>query len=466
MSTTVVQVVDVVRQVVGVAVDQTQTVVSGEVVRWIDTTTAAALAAHEADTTGVHGIADTSDLVVDTDARLTDSRTPTSHASSHKVGGTDPLTAIGIGAFPNSGRALPAVMTSTPTVAIGSGGAASTISGAVNLPYTTPLVRFLGGHPAVRYSQAGYYQNATLPDSSGIQNPFAVEFMHDGQYVEWSAKDAGTSAYYRIMVDGQYVTAAPQAGRNAADGANYRVKISFASRAIRRIRIELAYMPFGGLDVGPNDTVWLPPAPRRRAMILSDSYGVGSGSAGYVDTFWQPMAQILGWDDPWPNAENSTGYLNPGGGGKETFGTRLAATVVPYSPDVLVVWGGMNDTTTVNAAYTTSALGAACTALYDAIATSLPNCLLYVVGVPQPSASVPAAQSAANAAIITAASAHSKVRGVVDPTGWITGTGKVGSTTGTGNADLYTASDGVHPSPAGHAYLASRIAAALIGLGV
>ena len=69
------QVVDVVRQVVGVAVDQTQTVVSGEVVRWIDTTTAAALAAHEADTTGVHGIADTSALVVDTDARLTDART-------------------------------------------------------------------------------------------------------------------------------------------------------------------------------------------------------------------------------------------------------------------------------------------------------------------------------------------------------------------------------------------------------
>ena len=86
------QVVDVVRQVVGVAVDQTQTVVSGEVVRWIDTTTAAALAAHEADTTGVHGIADTSALVVDTDARLTDARTPTAHKSSHATGGSDALS--------------------------------------------------------------------------------------------------------------------------------------------------------------------------------------------------------------------------------------------------------------------------------------------------------------------------------------------------------------------------------------
>lgn len=50
------------------------------------------IATHNADTTAVHGIADTSALVVTTDARLSDARTPTSHASSHESGGADALT--------------------------------------------------------------------------------------------------------------------------------------------------------------------------------------------------------------------------------------------------------------------------------------------------------------------------------------------------------------------------------------
>jgi hypothetical protein len=43
-------------------------------------TAASAVAAHEADTTSVHGIADTSALVVTTDTRLSDARTPTAHS--------------------------------------------------------------------------------------------------------------------------------------------------------------------------------------------------------------------------------------------------------------------------------------------------------------------------------------------------------------------------------------------------
>lgn len=55
-------------------------------------TAASAVSAHAAVTTSVHGIADTSALVVTTDARLSDARTPTAHATSHQSGGADALT--------------------------------------------------------------------------------------------------------------------------------------------------------------------------------------------------------------------------------------------------------------------------------------------------------------------------------------------------------------------------------------
>jgi hypothetical protein len=53
---------------------------------------------HAALTTSVHGISDTANLVYTSDSRLSDSRTPTAHKTSHSTGGTDALTATDIGA--------------------------------------------------------------------------------------------------------------------------------------------------------------------------------------------------------------------------------------------------------------------------------------------------------------------------------------------------------------------------------
>ena len=50
---------------------------------------------------------------------------------------------------------------------------------------------------------------------------------------------------------------------------------------------------------------------------------------------------------------------------------------------------------------------------------------------------------------------------VHDGLGWIAGTGRVGATTGDGNADIYVVADGVHPSVAGAAYLGTRLAFAI-----
>lgn len=55
-------------------------------------TAAAAVAVHNADTTAVHGIANTANLILEGDPRLTDARVPTAHAASHEDGGTDEIT--------------------------------------------------------------------------------------------------------------------------------------------------------------------------------------------------------------------------------------------------------------------------------------------------------------------------------------------------------------------------------------
>src|SRR5690606_30729657 len=50
-----------------------------------------AVGTHSSVTSTVHGIANTADLVLDNDSRLSDARPPTSHASQHGADGADPI---------------------------------------------------------------------------------------------------------------------------------------------------------------------------------------------------------------------------------------------------------------------------------------------------------------------------------------------------------------------------------------
>jgi hypothetical protein len=79
---------------------------------------------HVNSTTGVHGIADTATLVSSTDARLTNSRTPTAHATTHATGGTDALTALQIGGAARTGGGNEAVVVRTGVTGALTGGSA------------------------------------------------------------------------------------------------------------------------------------------------------------------------------------------------------------------------------------------------------------------------------------------------------------------------------------------------------
>lgn len=96
-----------------------------------DAASDAELTAHEADTTSVHGIADTSQLILEGDARLTDARTPTAHASTHASAGTDPIAPADIGAAAASHSHSAADVTSG-TLATARGGTGVDGSAAAN----------------------------------------------------------------------------------------------------------------------------------------------------------------------------------------------------------------------------------------------------------------------------------------------------------------------------------------------
>jgi hypothetical protein len=89
-------------------------------------TAASAVAAHAADTTAVHGITDTADLVLTGDSRLTNARTPTAHASSHADGGADEVSLDGSQVTGGTvGLARLPTGTSSSTVALGDAPAAA-----------------------------------------------------------------------------------------------------------------------------------------------------------------------------------------------------------------------------------------------------------------------------------------------------------------------------------------------------
>lgn len=107
---------------------------------------------HENATTSVHGISDTSDLVYTNDARLSDARTPTAHATSHETGGTDEL------------ELAPAQITGTALVETDlSSSAASTVASTASAGTSTDVSRADHVHDLMYDVPAGAVSFDTTP---------------------------------------------------------------------------------------------------------------------------------------------------------------------------------------------------------------------------------------------------------------------------------------------------------------
>lgn len=381
------------------------------------------------------------------------------------------LSKIGLAApNPRSRRGFPTVMTTPPTIgtlnAAYTGGSnpnptASVISSATRyMPSETSAYRYFAGdavHPTGWQAPAviGEYFTAAsaAPD-------FRVDFEADCSQIEILAKSEGQAV--TILVDGQLIGDPIDLG---STGLTTGIPLTFSGRGVRRITVITRY--FWGVMLGPNDTIWRSAAPLGpRVIVIGDSFTDGTGVtiAPGLNGYSAQLGFLRGWEDVWASGVGGTGYLQADSG-NVNYRDRLQADVVSRAPDIVIVTGGIND----HANFSASAIQTEAALLFAAIRAGLPNAHLVVI-LPFWKDGSPV-ESIVNTKIAIRTAATGVADAVIDPigvdvsgantSGWITGTGRVGSTTGAGNADLYTSTDGTHPSSAGHRYLAGRIDAAL-----
>jgi lysophospholipase L1-like esterase len=291
----------------------------------------------------------------------------------------------GLSAVAGVRRSLPkpsevdAVMASPPSIAATA--SATVITSAVKWPSITtsgtsriPTDHFnylgAGGFATYGTTFPDYTYVAPTNGSTGWTSAYVVEFFFDGTTVDLIFKGIGGPGQLRIRVDGQLVSATPIS--LGVTGGDQIVPITFATRQPRRISVEATVAPWGGVNVGPNDTVWKSDTRGPRCIVIGDSFVNGTGAAGAGCTaFVRRFSQAMGWPDTWASGIGGTGILNPGSFVK--FRDRIATDCTAWNPDVVVIVGSVNDTS-----FSAAQVQAESALLFQQIRAALPSVLLIV----------------------------------------------------------------------------------------
>lgn len=386
--------------------------------------------------------------------------------------------------IPKNLNALPPVMTTPPTVTLGPRNGTSAITSSVLIlaaDITTGALnqkfRFIGDPQ--RYGSAypdnNFVKNMAVTTTQSNGN-LVVEFSFHGSKLELYEK--AQAGKYRIAIDEgngyKYVSALASDGP-PADGGVYLRLVDFGSTAVRGIRLEYSNTVFGGVRIGPNDSVYPPTvAPRPRAIIIGDSFTEAGSSGGAISHGYPSViCDLLGWDC-WNSGSGGTGYIASGaaGSGRVNFQGRVLHDVIAYKPDVIIIAGGINDES-----YPISDVEKAARLLFATIRNALPDTEIIILSNFAPAGNPPANRLAIRDVLKSAASDYRAsfidvLEGAsYDETGkmisdksgsWITGSGNIGAPQATGNASLFITGDGTHPNKDGHFYLGNRVASEIL----
>lgn len=257
----------------------------------------------------------------------------------------------------------------------------------------------------------------TNPLTAGLTS-FEVEF--------WTIKGDFTIKFrafansdYLVLVDDMPVTTTWQNFGNS--GYRYQ-RITINDDGAHRVRILNGCNGFCGVIVPGGGDVQ-PAGPRFQIAANGDSYLQGAGSAsepgqvmaggicGHLSLFGFEVINL---------GQGTTGYIQPGTGGSRTkFGSvaRLAK-LADWTPDVILVFGGGNDTDE-----TPSDVATAANAYWNAIAAAHASAKLIVCGIQSPDLFPAAQMTALNTALRVAALANANVDLWIDmrePEYWVT----------------------------------------------
>ena len=260
------------------------------------------------------------------------------------------------------------------------------------------------------------------------------------------------------------------------------VNINFATRGAYKVRVAGLICSLGGASAGAAtvgnmvtvnaNTRLLKPSEMTKIGVISDSW-----FEPIVRQTTLSIATEIGFQlnaNVFNFAQGGSGFVNPSGGGAQgdkSYPSAVVRDALDRHPhlDLIIVNGSSNDL-----GYTESQVEAAMHATFDMIRDYDPNIPIVWVGLEPQSwfkaiYGLPAmkARETFQAGI---AAADPNVVAVVRTCNeeWLTGTGKVGGTTGNGNQDFATGADGVHLSAYGTEFygkvLSERIKAALAAI--
>jgi len=305
--------------------------------------------------------------------------------------------------------------------------------------------------------------------NDGSQASYARHY-YVGDAVKVTFRLGRSSVPYRFIVDGQYVDLTGTLTTAASPtGTDEYITLDFTSaggRAVREIALEAqADNRIVGVYVAATETIREAPVQDGfTSVLLGDSYVYGSVATALGDGFGAVMADWLGIRKHTNSGSGGTGWVNDSGVNFK-FHERIANgdLALGGTPDLIVLMGSYNDRDDDSATMVANVL----TGLASARA-QYPQALIIMLGMfpanTGPSADITSREAALAGAVAAFNDYWTRFIPVSTRVGGalISGTGRVGTTTGIGNSDIYTSSDQVHPPTAGHAFIGRFCAEAIL----